>query len=540
MSRSVALFSLFGLLAFTWGCNPPAKESNDTTKKPKYEVDKGDSSTNSGAKDDSKKSDPPKSQPSANQGTNPGAGLEVVTPPDLSNRVKDTRSFQTLKPPSDLTPNGLMNFLAVSDQAFRELLLALQAQQVTESIVAERGSVIAKMKLDAAEKLLEIGETNDQKDAATCAKLESLSHLAGFKDVEAAKQLEEFAEQAAKISNPKAAHQAKLVMFGFRLNEYEAGQLGGSTRLLQEMDYLLGERSQLSLPDLRMMGQTLMALQRQGDQEGFALAKKKVVDAFKDHPDVRLMMECWQMAVMGTDSAMKLQQALTPIQNGSSGGSPELIQEACKLMIDNFPWMSTLVVIARNAIDVEFAGHPESSKIMLDQVGARMDLVTREDIKQDLNRTLQEFQTRYELAGKPLNLDGLCDAEGKALDVDRLKGKVTLVHFWASNSPPSLRVLGELKKVYQDYQSKGLEIVGICLDDDPVNSPAIKELGPLPWISVHSSDPNAKGFATPLARRCGVSAIPLQILIDAQGNVAALHLFDKRLRDKLDSLLSQP
>ena len=36
---------------------------------------------------------------------------------------------------------------------------------------------------------------------------------------------------------------------------------------------------------------------------------------------------------------------------------------------------------------------------------------------------------------------------------------------------------------------------------------------PLPWTTVVSADPNAKGFHNPLAVKCGVDAIPFMLLV---------------------------
>lgn len=433
-----------------------------------------------------------------------------------------------------------MKYLAESDEAYRQLVMAFQAQQVTDSIVAERGSRLVKMKLDAAEKILAKTEKSEERDAAICAKLESLSQLAGFKDVEAARQLEEFAAQAAKINNPKAAHQAKLVMFGFRLSEYDAGASGGTARLLEEMDILLVEKGELSLPDLRMMGQTLMALQRQGDVEGLAAAKPKIVAAFKDHPDFRIMMECWQLAVMGSEPSAKLEAALTPLLTGGNDGNVAGVEEATKNMVETFPWMATLVVIARNAINVEYAGFPETAKVMMDQVAAKIDVATRPEIRQDLDRTLADFTARYALLNQPFPLEGLQKIDGSPVDPASLLGKATLINFWDSRSQPSISLIGDLKKIYEKYHAVGFEIVGINLEEDPQNSASIRELGSLPWHVVYSADPSARGYNTPLAKKAGVSAVPFLMLLDASGNVVALHVRDAKLTEWIQRLIPQP
>ena len=495
---------------------------DEPTKKTKTESETISSPTaNDTSKEDLKKNSPTKA-------------------PDLPSisAGKDDRSFLTLRAPSGKDAISLMTFLAQADRAFQELLANFQAGQVTQQMLAEHGSRIARLKLDASELLIENGESASHKDAAICAKIESLSQLAGFQDVEAARKLEAFAEEAKSISNPKAAHQAKLVLFSFRLSEYETGQMGSSVPLLQEMDTLLSEKEILSLPDLRMMGQTLISLQRQGDQPAYTVAKEKITQAFKDHPDLRLNIEFWNLAVFGSESVNKMMQALAPMKTGTSGGSAELIREATKEMIEAFPWAVTLVVVAKNAIDIEFAGFPENAKVIIDEVVSHRALAdSRPELKSDIDRTISDFQIRHQLVGKKLELQNLAMLDGTTFDSKLLEGKVTLVQFWAADSPPSVQAMQSLVDIYKEYQPKGFEIVGINLDANPDAAKQFLTSTPLPWLLTQSADPQARGFDTPMAKQCGVTAIPLNILLDRQGVAVALYLRDAKLRTQLDELL---
>src|SRR5262249_11289863 len=55
--------------------------------------------------------------------------------------------------------------------------------------------------------------------------------------------------------------------------------------------------------------------------------------------------------------------------------------------------------------------------------------------------------------------------DGKAVQVpDDYKGKIVLLHFWATWCPPCREVVPDGVQVYNKYHSQGFEVLGISLD----------------------------------------------------------------------------
>jgi thiol-disulfide isomerase/thioredoxin len=126
------------------------------------------------------------------------------------------------------------------------------------------------------------------------------------------------------------------------------------------------------------------------------------------------------------------------------------------------------------------------------------------------------------LSGEPLKVSGTT-VDGKRFDIDEYKGKVVVVDFWATWCGPCIEELPNLKAVYDKYHGRGLEVVGISLDDEKdLLTKFIKQNG-LPWKILFSSDPKKTGFSEASADYYGISGIPAIFVMNRQGKVVSLN-----------------
>lgn len=125
--------------------------------------------------------------------------------------------------------------------------------------------------------------------------------------------------------------------------------------------------------------------------------------------------------------------------------------------------------------------------------------------------------------------------EGKMVSLSDFagKGKVTLIDFWASWCGPCRAYMPKLIKIYEKYQPKGFQIVGVSFDKKKEDwLKGIQELG-IPWNQMSDlSYWNSKG-----AEQYAVRAIPHTVLLDKNGIIVANDLEGADLEKTLDELL---
>jgi thiol-disulfide isomerase/thioredoxin len=140
------------------------------------------------------------------------------------------------------------------------------------------------------------------------------------------------------------------------------------------------------------------------------------------------------------------------------------------------------------------------------------------------------------LAGDPVKVSGKT-VDGRPFDISQYKGKVIIVDFWATWCGPCLAELPNLKSMYQKYHDRGLEVVGINLDDEGQELGKFLKDNDLPWKILHSTSPTNKGFSDPNADFYGITGIPAIFLIDRSGKVISIVARGEQLATLVDGLI---
>jgi len=122
--------------------------------------------------------------------------------------------------------------------------------------------------------------------------------------------------------------------------------------------------------------------------------------------------------------------------------------------------------------------------------------------------------------------------EGKPIQLSSFRGKTVLVDFWASWCAPCRQENPNLVKLYQQYHSKGLEILGVSLDRNKEEWVKAIQNDQLSWI--HVSD--LQFWQNSAARLYSVNVVPQSFLLDKEGKIIAKFSKPGQLENKLKEL----
>ncbi|MFD0685771.1 TlpA family protein disulfide reductase [Actinomadura fibrosa] len=126
--------------------------------------------------------------------------------------------------------------------------------------------------------------------------------------------------------------------------------------------------------------------------------------------------------------------------------------------------------------------------------------------------------TEYKAADRK----GLQDVTGEGLDgkpirLADLKGKVTVVNFWASWCAPCRGEAPSLEQIHNEHKAEGLAFLGVNFKDAKDNAKAYERKFKVGYPSVFDAD----GRVTLAFREVPPSAIPSTLVLDRQGRIAA-------------------
>ena len=109
----------------------------------------------------------------------------------------------------------------------------------------------------------------------------------------------------------------------------------------------------------------------------------------------------------------------------------------------------------------------------------------------------------------------LPDLEGKQRSLSEWQGKVLVLNFWATWCSPCRKEIPEFIELQKEYGGKGLQFIGI----------AVEELEPAKEYSKHAGinypilvgQPSAINLSVPLGNM--ISTVPFTVIFDRQGNI---------------------
>ena len=130
----------------------------------------------------------------------------------------------------------------------------------------------------------------------------------------------------------------------------------------------------------------------------------------------------------------------------------------------------------------------------------------------------------------------LHDANGAPVRLSAYKGKVVLLNFWATWCHGCQEEIPWFVQFESKYKQNGLAVIGVSMDDDGWKS--VK-----PFLEEKKLNYTVVIGNEPLGKLYGVRAMPMTLLIDREGKIAASYsgVIDReRCETELQALLGSP
>jgi tetratricopeptide (TPR) repeat protein len=122
---------------------------------------------------------------------------------------------------------------------------------------------------------------------------------------------------------------------------------------------------------------------------------------------------------------------------------------------------------------------------------------------------------------------------GDDLALEKFRGKVVLLDFWASWCIPCRVDMPEVRKIWKQYGGDRFTIVGINLDSNRPAFDAYMKEESITWPQYY----DGLGWNNKISRLYGVYAIPHTVLIDQEGVIKATGLRGEHLASKIGELM---
>ncbi|MFZ7112595.1 MAG: peroxiredoxin family protein [Desulfatiglandales bacterium] len=117
----------------------------------------------------------------------------------------------------------------------------------------------------------------------------------------------------------------------------------------------------------------------------------------------------------------------------------------------------------------------------------------------------------------------LKDLSGDEISLEKFKGKVVILDFWATWCPPCRQSIPELIELQNRYRDKGLVVLGISMDDsDQTSNNALQDFKQqyrINYTILRSGERVAHDFFG-----SEQMAIPTMFVINREGEIAAKHV----------------
>jgi Thioredoxin-like len=181
---------------------------------------------------------------------------------------------------------------------------------------------------------------------------------------------------------------------------------------------------------------------------------------------------------------------------------------------------------------VDYREAPDAPKAILEAAQICENMNKPEDAKRCYHQAVVQFpgtpvarkasgaMWRLGLAGEQIDfklpvLFRASDQGGQTFDLHEMRGSVAVIYFWSSNTPSVADDFQTLKILTDKYQYRGLQVVYVNLDNDPVEAQTFLSGRLTAGVHVHQKG----GLDSAIAERFGLQSLPQVMVMGRDGTV---------------------
>ncbi|HUV38979.1 MAG TPA: redoxin domain-containing protein [Planctomycetota bacterium] len=169
-----------------------------------------------------------------------------------------------------------------------------------------------------------------------------------------------------------------------------------------------------------------------------------------------------------------------------------------------------------------------------EEATATLETIVKDHRKSDYYDRAERWLFYRKLKGTEMNLQFVA-SDGRRVDFRKLRGKVVLVHFWASWCPYCVDEIPALVTLERELRGDGFCIVGISMNWGKTGTQRFMEKAGMTWPEYH----DGKQWKNPIAQKYRVNSIPQTFLIDKQGKIREIGLHGDSLAEAARKLLAE-
>lgn len=146
------------------------------------------------------------------------------------------------------------------------------------------------------------------------------------------------------------------------------------------------------------------------------------------------------------------------------------------------------------------------------------------------------FELRHLRVGKAApNIEGE-DLDGITFDLNRYRGKVVLLVFWAGWCGPCMADVPHERELVEKYKNRPFVLVGVNGDDTMAEAKVVAENAKISWRSFWNGSSGPRGG---IAFAWNIRSWPTTYVIDAAGTIRHKHLRGEQLDEPLEKLVAE-